>query len=260
MSEFAAKGKTRSSLDLDGGREASLPPLRVRYFRQMKHQRVYTAEVWWPKAAGPHHGQVTVRLLGAGAQILPTEQVLDAAMPDSKATFYVTPLARGWLGNQKLEVLAHGRKIQEIPLASKVVSQRLTWFLLFCTLFVPWFFTEFVKRSPLVDNVRRNAQGTDITKRPSEEVDAYIKDNVPALPAFLSKTPVETGLLETRKAVANGYQQVVAISRIEPIAFYLGVILLCITLISAFLHRAKRGQATGKPLLVAAARHDSEQE
>ena len=64
---------------------------------------------------------------------------MNSADRDKKAIFYVTPLARGWLPNLQLEVLYQGRKVQEIAMAGKVVSQRFTWLLLFCTLIVPWF-------------------------------------------------------------------------------------------------------------------------
>src|SRR6202023_3067217 len=108
-------------------------------------------EVFWQKADKPPHGEVTVRLIVAGAQVLPTEQIMDAAKPDVRAIFYVTPLAKGWLRHEKLEVLSHGRKVQEIPMATKVVTQRLTWFLLFCTFFMPWFILNELKYGPMAE-------------------------------------------------------------------------------------------------------------
>src|SRR5262249_51896746 len=145
MAETAARGKTRNLPARDDERsDSNLPPLRVRYYRLMKPRRVSTVEVFWPKSANPprdaqQRGEITVRLIVAGAQVLPSEQTMSPSLPGAKAVFYVTRLAKGWLRNEKLEVLSQGRKIQEIPMASKVVTQRLTWFLLFCTFFVPWF-------------------------------------------------------------------------------------------------------------------------
>src|SRR5688572_29933558 len=99
--------------------EPSLPSVEVSYYRRMKLQRVYPFVVRWRKGAAPApREKVTLRLLMAGAQVLPTEQTLDAGKPDAQETFYVTPLARGWLRAQRLEILHNGRKVQELPLAS----------------------------------------------------------------------------------------------------------------------------------------------
>src|SRR5207253_2462625 len=98
----------------------------IRYYRRMSRQRVYNVTVGWPKpGAGrtkPPAGTppVTVRLLMAGAQVVPSEHTLDPNRADAQATFYVTPLARGWLRNEKLEVLIQGRKVQEMRLPAKV--------------------------------------------------------------------------------------------------------------------------------------------
>src|SRR4051812_39329760 len=74
----------------------------------------------------------------AGAQVVPAEQTLDPANFDDRATFYVTPLAKGWLRGERLEVLQNGRKVQEIRLPCKVTTQRWTWFFLLLTIFVGW--------------------------------------------------------------------------------------------------------------------------
>ena len=251
MPEIVAKEKLPSAGRGDGRTEPALPPLRVRYYRQLKPQRVHTAEVYWQKSDKPARGEVTVRLLAAGAQVVPAEQTLDSSKPDVQAVFYVTPLAKGWLRNEKLEVLAHGRKIQEIPLASKVVSQRFTWFLLLCTLLVPWFITEFIKHSPM-GQATRLADGRLVHRYAEKEVAAYIKDNVPSLPKSWKGGAVDEDLTEARSWVAKRYQQFVQVAGIEPIAFYAACILLLFTVVSAFLHMPKRRRATGKPIPVGA--------
>ncbi len=180
--------------------------MRVRYYRQLKPQRVHTAEVSWQHSAEPARGEITVRLLAAGAQVVPSELTMDCSKPDAKAVFYVTPLARGWLRNEKLEVLAHHRKVQEIPMASKVVGQKLTWLLLILTFFVPWFITEFVKHSPMTDATRL-ADGRIVHRYVGKEVEAYIKDNVPSLPKSWKGGAVDTDLQNARTWVANRYQQ-----------------------------------------------------
>src|SRR5262245_23436911 len=123
--------------------ENTLPPLRVVYYRRMRSQRVYTFKVGWsnkeqsrpPAGARP----VTLRLLMAGAQVVPSEQTLDPTKPDASARFYVTPLAKGHLHGERLEILIDDRKVQEVPLQCRVTSQRSTIALLLLTILVPWF-------------------------------------------------------------------------------------------------------------------------
>jgi hypothetical protein len=86
-------------------------------------------------------------LVGGGAQIVPSEQTLDPAKPEKTATFYLTPLALGWLRGARVEAVYQGRKVQEIPLKSKTVRQRATLILLLLTFLVPWLLATF-KNSP----------------------------------------------------------------------------------------------------------------
>ncbi len=118
----------------------SLPPLAIKYPRQMKLQRIYPVTVKWAEQEGFRTGgirQVTLRLLMAGGQVLPGEQTLDA-QADAQVTFYVTPLGVGWLREQRLEVLIRGRKVQEIPLSSKVTCHAWTKFFLLMVFVGPW--------------------------------------------------------------------------------------------------------------------------
>jgi hypothetical protein len=250
MPETVAREKVASVASRGDGRsERHLPALRVRYYRQLTPQRVHTAEVYWQKSGEPARGEITVRLLAAGAQVVPAEQTMDCSKPDATAVFYVTPLAKGWLRNEKIEVLANNRKVQEIPLASKVVGQKFTWFLLLCTLLVPWCITEFIKHSPMAQTSRL-ADERIVYRDVSKEVEAYIKDNVPSLPKSWKGGTVDTGLKDARSWVAQRYQQLVQVSTIEPIAFYVACVLLALTLVSAYLHMPKRCRATGKPIPV----------
>ncbi len=137
----------------DRGESSSLGPLQVRYYKRMRLQHVYSVVVGWaadrerrPPAGAP---PVTVRLLMAGAQVVPTEHTLDPADEDAKATFYVTPLAKGFLRNEKLEILVGGRKVQELPLPCKVVSQKMTAVLLLLALLFPGCMLSYCRYSPL---------------------------------------------------------------------------------------------------------------
>jgi hypothetical protein len=253
MAEAVTKGKTRNTLARDDDHmDSTLPPLSVRYYRLMKPQRVSTAEVSWKKArkSGELRGEVTVRLIVAGAQVVPSEQTMNVARPDAKAVFYVTPLARGWLRNEKLEVISQGRKVQEIPLATKVVSQRLTWFLLFCTFFVPWFISEFIKYGAMSEI--RHVNDRVIYHDVEKEATKHIKENVPPPLKALEGTPVERFLLDIPGYVGWAYREVWGVTNIEPIAYYSAIFFFGLTVISWVFHTPKRSKRTGKPIPVLA--------
>src|SRR5436305_1965140 len=152
----APKGKTTPprAVPRETVRSDTIEPLQVRYFRRMSLQRVYGVSVGWPKRKDERRAPagtppVTVRLLMAGAQVVPSEHTLDPNEPEAKATFYVTPLAKGCLRSERLEILVGGRKVQEMPLPAKVGGQGLTWALLLLALLVPWFLLTYGKYSPL---------------------------------------------------------------------------------------------------------------
>src|SRR4051812_29289199 len=106
----------------DYGRATGAPQVQVHYYRRMRPNRVYPVVVSW-KGAARTAAPVTVRLVMAGAQVVPPEQTLEPGR-DERATFYVTPLARGWLRGERVEVLQDGRKVQEIRLPCKATTQR----------------------------------------------------------------------------------------------------------------------------------------
>lgn len=280
MPEAATKGKSRSAAKGEGGRsEPTLPALRVRYYRRMKPQRVYRFEVSWEPSDRAPRGEgkrVTLRLLAAGAQVLPAEQTLDATQPDEKAIFYVTPLAKGWLQNVKLEVLSGSRKIQEIPMASKVVSQRRTlmWFAL--SFIIPWLILTQLKYSPVLDEetvyakyfVQGSAKYSGLVKLVEKnenmprKVENFIKDNVPEVPELVTDNvpEVESGLKEARSAIAEAVAGLVYVSRTEPLAFYIWGVLILMTLVSAFFSRVTRKRARGKPIPLGPSRRDDDED
>jgi hypothetical protein len=144
--------------------ETTLPPVVVRYMRRMKRQRVYPYQVRWKSGTRlATTAPVTVRLVAGGAHVSPSEATLDPADPNAKAVFYVTPLAKkGWLGGERVEVLHQGRKVQEIRLASKVVSQRWTWILLALTILVPWFWYNHVEPALVVEDFSTLPRGANV--------------------------------------------------------------------------------------------------
>ena len=57
-------------------------------------------------------------------------------------TFYVTPLAKGWLRGERAEVIQNGRKIGKMRTSAKVNTQRKT-LLLVLTFLLPWLLYKF---------------------------------------------------------------------------------------------------------------------
>jgi hypothetical protein len=118
--------------------------LKVRFYDRMRVQRVYPLVVEVPSGATarPAHGQtldpVVVRPVIPGALVVPAEQKLDVTRPGERASFHVTPLARGRFPSPYVEILHHGKLVQGIPLRMKGVTQRLTLFLLILALLLPW--------------------------------------------------------------------------------------------------------------------------
>jgi hypothetical protein len=257
-----------------------LAPVQVSFYRRMKFQRVYPVVVRWKKGAVPAAGKkVGLRLLLAGAQVLPTEQPLDAGKSNDQVTFYVTPLAKGWLRAQRLEILLDGRKVQEVPLASKVVTQRLTWFLLLMALLVPWLIHAHIRNSPfieremvLVDDERgrkvvrldaktfyvQDDKGNKKVKTLEQQVRENWAQNVPEMPGTDKEEVGETvadyvsmindGLVTARDWTAEQYAYVVDTSQTAPYSAYGGMIFLGLTLLSALMHMDVRRKRTSKPI------------
>lgn len=145
---------------------ASLPPLTVRYFKRMRRQRVYAVVVSCETTGRVRPPDpLVLRLVMAGAQVVPSEHTLDPSKPKPQVTFFVTPLARGWLKGERLEVIQGGKKVQEVKLPSKVTTQRLTWVLLALTFLVPWYIVPYFTTSPIVytEDVRK-----EVAEEPKE--------------------------------------------------------------------------------------------
>jgi hypothetical protein len=224
----------------------SLPSLKVVYYRRMKRQLVYAVTASWynpekrkpPAGAGP----VVLRLLMAGAQVVPSEQPLDPAKPDARAVFYLTPLARGWMRHECMEVLIDGRKVQEMPLKSKVTTQRMTWVLLVLTFLVPWFIFTYFLNSPLKVQPKKS-RGQVLAGMIADfmpNTPAFIKDNVP----FIQK-----GLVYFRDdIIVTAYDLVWDTSQHHPLHHYCAAGFLLLTILSWFMHRDKRKRRYGVPI------------
>jgi hypothetical protein len=244
----------------------ALPALQVRYYRRMHRQRVYTVTVSWEESEqSPPRGTppVLLRLLIAGAQVVPSEQPLDPTKENARASFYVTPLAQGWLRGERLEVLADGRKVQEIPLSTHVTSQRMTWVLFALTILAPWFLLYYCKYAPFTptaeervelikiatkENLRGEARA--LLQTPGGILDKRIADNLPELPDKLNDDVpvVRDYLVKARGFVGDVYQGLCNMSRSHPLAFYAAAGLGFLTVISWWVHREKRRWRSGAPI------------
>jgi hypothetical protein len=216
---------------------AGFPVLSVRYYRRMKQSRVYPVTISWgglPKPVGTIK-YLTVRLLGAGAQIVPSEQALDVTRPDHKAIFFVTPLAMGWLRAQRLEVLIQGRKVQEIPLASKVVCQCWAAFSFILAWLLPAFLIWWRGTDPqwLADIIQHNFPA----------LPAMIADNVPALNDLWNGLCVWKG---------DVYARLCRFNQQHMLAFPVGIGLLLVSLWLLITHRDRTSSRSSQPIVLPA--------
>jgi hypothetical protein len=231
--------------------ERGLPPLRVRYYGRMKKQRVYNVLVTWDSEfayRGPEQS-VVVRLIAGGAQVVPAEVRLDPNNSRDQAFFHVTPLAKGWLRGQKMEVVVNGKKVQEIQLQSRVVSQRWTWLFFFLVFLAPWFVLEYVKTDTALSENEAQKLAVD-----------SIAANVPDTPGFLADGAVHTGLLDFREFLGRLYGKIHRLAWEQPLTFYVGLGFFVLMLLSAFVHRDKRRTRVGKPLFLPQPPREEEQE
>jgi hypothetical protein len=236
--------------------ERTLPPLVVRYPRRMRPQKPYVVQVSWQSREKSKLGSsepYSVRLIMAGAQVLPSERQMDPAKPTNRAVFYVTPLARrGWLKGERLEVLREGAKVQEIALPAKVATQRKTWLLLLLAVLIPWFLITHVQLSE--DEYLDQYKGA--SKKPWRTVLQGLETNTPIMTEevtqgvneFCESINLPEAYLWVHRVVTR--DEVFTNDGIYAahLPFWIGVAFLGLALLSWFTHREKFKYATGKPL------------
>jgi hypothetical protein len=233
----------------------------------MRAQRVYPVVVRWGKSRHTdHHSHpVDVRLIGGGAQIVPSEHTLDPAKPDRTATFYLTPLAQGWLRGVRVEVIHQGRKVQEIPLASKTVSQRGTFILLLLTFLVPWFLLwAFKYNAPTVLEKQKFQTDKGIVvlevksnKLPGEAIQRGLDENIPPAPDMLYENlfPTFQFLTSLTSYIGMFYDLIYTKINMEnvPLAYYAFWILLFLTACSFLFSLEKRKRKVARAIELPAA-------
>jgi hypothetical protein len=279
----------------DSSRSAGSPQVQVRYYRRMRPNKVYPFTVSWRESARGA-GPVTVRLVLAGAQVVPAEQTLDPANPDDRVTFYVTPLAKGWLRGERLELLQNGRKVQEIRLPCKVTTQRATWLFLLLTIFVGWWVVPLIveeirepmlprpgpgrpglaavreKFKDLPPDVQRmypylyylianeqEASELQFNKRQAMEI-RLARNSPPVLPAIKNHLPKEvTRELESINGHIGDGLYILHSWEADGIPIAEGLLggLILLTLLSWLLHLERRKWRVGRPLPAAAGEGES---
>jgi hypothetical protein len=148
----------------------------------MRPNKVYPVRVGWASTSGDRalpegESPVTVRLIMAGAQVVPSEHLLDSSRPKAQVTFYVTPLANGPLRGERLEVIQQGRKIQEINTPAKTVRQRRTLIYFALAFILPWLFLTLFKYSP--------TEPARVAFKPDGSEEFLEKDKMPPMPAVV---------------------------------------------------------------------------
>jgi hypothetical protein len=216
---------------------AGFPALVVRYYRRMKPRKVYPVEVRWgstPRPIGTVK-QIHVRLIAAGAQVVPSEQVLDASRPDLGATFFVTPLADGWLRAQRLEIVTQGKKVQELPLATKVVRRRCALFFLALAFVLPWLITQ-------------------IKEGGAMWMHDALEANIPALPEFITNSvPAAADWLKTAEDwITSAYVSFYGFLAERNVIFPTIVVCVLLAIWAWFRGRDRRGKRWTNPIPVTA--------
>jgi hypothetical protein len=261
----------------------------------MRPHHVYPVTVRWrvSRGAEPASQPVVVRLLGGGAQIVPSEAALDPSRPDKAATFYVTPLALGPLRGVRLEVLHQGRKVQETPLRMKSVRQTWTWALLALTLLVTWFCLSPLKYNPMrgqehvyliqgvpgaADAFKAGAkgggkgagkkgadaaQGTIVVGQtwrglpPGEALSAFLNDNMPPVPPQVTENApdVADAMARMNPTIGDTYQALydMQIKSRVPLAYYAFWFMLLLTFLSFLVHQERRTRLVSKAVPIPAA-------
>jgi hypothetical protein len=223
----------------------------------MRPNRVYPVVVSWKGAERSAGGPVTLRLLMAGAQVVPLEQTLNPQEPDAKVVFSVTPLARGHLRGERLEVLQDGRKVQEIHLPCKVTTQFWTWVLLVLTILVAWnvvplFDPTFRMRVPPANDPEAPYEEWPI-EYPSERgvaarMDRHLTPVLPLIREYLP--PVARELEAVPNYIGAGYSFIFltwVLNGVPVGEIILGTFLL-LTLLSWLLHLERRKRRSGRLL------------
>jgi hypothetical protein len=240
----------------------------------MKPQRVYPLVVEVPRgpgavpADGPTGVMVALRPVVPGALVAPAEQSLEVSRPGARATFHVTPLARGRLPEARVYVLHDGRPVLELRTRMAARTQRLAGVLLLLALILPLLLIYYTRSEPLRGQVpdRRPviaAGGEDGAAEPAQNIThEYWREGSPGevlefrlgnglrdnLPVF----PDSDALADTLAGGAGAaYGWLAGMGPDVRPGFWLGAVLLLLAFGSWVLRRPARGRQRGLVRLTA---------
>jgi hypothetical protein len=276
MAETVSKNKTNTpGSQRTPKREApASPSLVVKYWKRMRISKVYPVVV---RMSGEGEGDpITVRMVQAGAQVVPAEHTMDPGNPGEMVTFYVTPIAHGTLRGGQLEVIQGGRKIQEIRTPCRVTSQKGTLIWLFLALFIPWLLLHYLEYSPIgwqnpikddgtelyvrkpIEKYKYAKLGTSgelLPNRPSKVITDFIEDNTfdlkdLGMESDPKKSDIATGYESVREFPERAYLHI--LENYHALKVPLPLIVCLLFLFIALISFLARTQATrrvyGRPL------------
>ncbi len=247
--------------------------LVARFSRQMKPQRLYPLVVRLrrnKKEGESAVGTLHLRPVIPGAIVTPADYTLDVDHPETNPPFYVTPLAKGRLGNARLEVFQQGRLVGTIALPMKAVRQTFTWFLLFLTIAIPcttyWLarHTNFtrtgakVETNPSQEGDRLNPADEDLKKK-SDEGEGVRREKEPStfpkLPkiegeverAVMRALP-ESSVSQTVAGLAQDAYEAIHYGPDYNLSFYVAAILLGFTCMSWAMHTTWGCRRKARPI------------
>jgi hypothetical protein len=216
----------------------------VDFYRKMRRDRVYPLRLAWrntppPGASWP---QVVARPIVPGALVTPAQQPVAAT--DAETVFYVTPLGRGRAPGARIELTPPQGPAQQILLPLKVVTQRLTKFLLLLTLVVPPLLYYVTRDGRLEGDVFKQVPGpagadkqkthlVRIKAEPGELLAMWFKDarNFPQVPNVTE---------EMADGLGQAYTFLCTVAGADPLAVYVAGFLLFLTIASWLTHLGAR--------------------
>jgi hypothetical protein len=233
--------------------------LAVDYYGAMKPRRVYPLVVQVPRGKGAVPADtatgvmVTLRPVVPGALVAPAELPLEISRPGARATFHVTPLARGRLPAARVGIFRDGRQVHEVRTPMKVRSQRLAWAILLLALVLPALLLYWTRYAPLHGQVpaTRPAVKEEAADESEPKTVAYMRDGSPGevlqyqlgtglrsnLPAFPHSREVWDN---TAAGAGSAYEFLCSSTESLQWPFWLGVLLLALAVIAWMARRPFR--------------------
>jgi hypothetical protein len=184
-----------------------------------------------------------VRPVIPGTLVTPAEQTLTATASPARVMFYVTPLVKGRIREARVEVGPPHGTSAEVTLPMRVVTQRLTKWLLLLTVVLPCVLFYYTAYQPLKGTIpHKSPTGTVwVAGNPGDVLEYRIKNVLRDFPEAV-RDNVAYGLGKAYEWLWN------LTTEGMPLSLYLAVALLVLTGASWLARRPARGRRRSKPL------------